>query len=118
MTKQFDFYGVDNNFYKLDDTIWEAIEDESDGYRSYLGSIEQTFSGDKLIFFPQPLAKVTVQEFDDGQNKGYNLVDVEDNHVWLFIGTNYYDDYYPCFRFEYTAKPPKPVKNNWDEFIK
>lgn len=114
MTKEFNFYGVDGNCYKLDDTIWEAMEDESDGYRSYLGSIEQIFT-DKLIFFKDALAKVTVQEFEGDNVKGWNLVDVTDNHIWLFVGTDYQNDYYPCFRFEYHPKPPKLT---WENFIK
>ena len=32
------------------------------------------------------------------------VVDVEDGHVWLTFGTEWYDDYYPMFRFEYKPK--------------
>jgi len=112
--KTFKFYGVDNNFYKLDNTVWEAVEDPSDGYRSYLDSIEEKINSDKLIFFSEPLAEVKVIKSDDNNIDGYSLIDTKDGWVWLRIGTYDYDDYYPCFRFEYN---PKPVKTLWEDFI-
>ena len=38
--KVYRFYGVDNNCFKLDNSVLEAVEDESDGYRSYLATVE------------------------------------------------------------------------------
>lgn len=116
--KTFKFYGVDCNRYKLDDVVWEAIKDES-GYRSYLGSIEISEKEDNSIFFSEPLDIVSVREFDDGSKKGFEIYSVEDNHVWVFIGTEYYDEYYPCFfRFCYTPKQAKLPKPKWEEWIK
>jgi len=37
---------------------------------------------------------------------GYCLVD-EDNHVWLVIGTDESDDWYPFFVCDYHPKEPK-----------
>lgn len=119
--KQFRFYGVDNNWYKLDDTVWEAEEDESDGYRSYLQSIQlvENPQEEKLIFPDVPLAFVQVHEVDNAQRndnfKGWALVDIKDNWVWLKVGTDYSDSYYPHFVFEYHPKPP-PL--TWETFIK
>lgn len=96
------FYGVDMNEFKLGDTVFEAIEDESDGYRSYLGSIEVKDSND--LFFPFPLATVKIEEFDDGYTEGIKLVDVSDAHEWLIVGTSNYNDYYPYFVFDYKPK--------------
>lgn len=96
------FYGVDNHEFKLNDTVYEAIEDESDGWRSYLGSIETVESDG--IFFSIPLAVVRVGEFDDGHTDGFSLVDVEDGHVWLEVGTGNYGDWYPYFTFSYYPK--------------
>lgn len=120
MAKTFKFYGVCGNCYKLDNTVWEAFEDESDGYRSYLGSIEQ--SRKEGIFFPDPVAEVEVVNVDDTEGctfKGWELVDVDYNHVWLQVGTSNYDDYYPCFVFNYSPRPPECSKRcSWEEFIK
>lgn len=121
--KTFQFYGVDNNCYKLDDKVWEAIEDENDGYRSYLESIEVKEKTDDLIFFSTPLATVQVKEVNDGYKRGWQLEDIQNGHVWLFVGTETYDDYYPCFRFEYTPMDSKSYNSNgtrkssWELFI-
>ena len=104
---EFDFFGVDNLHYKLDDKVWLAVEDESDGYRSYLGSIEETSHSD-LIFPAVPFARVRVKEYDRPSQEGFELVDVADGHVWLRVGTDNTDDYYPSFVFEYSAKMPVP----------
>jgi hypothetical protein len=98
----YDFHGVDNNRFKLGKRVFEAIEDPDDGYRSYLGSVERT-DGDG-IFFPLPLARVKVSEFEQDRERGYSFTD-KDGHVWLVFGTNSDDDYYPCFFFRYQPKP-------------
>lgn len=101
--KTMSFYGVDNNWFKLDRKVYEAVENEDDGYRSYLGSVEVVDRKD-LIFFKRRLARVTVEEYGDGSFYGYVLRDVSDGHVWLRFGTNNSDDYYPWFVFEYQPK--------------
>lgn len=102
---ELDFFGVDTNHFKLGDTIWNAVEDESDGYRSYLGSIAQV-AQDNLIFLPTPLARVKVEKYEDTSEEGFRLIDVADAHVWLRVGTDNTDDYYPSFVFEYSPKAP------------
>lgn len=94
------FYGVDNECFKLGNQVFEACEDEDDGYRSYLGSVEVRETND-LIFFRTSLATVVAEEFEHGSREGVNLVDVTDGHVWLSFGTDYCDDYYPCFFVSY-----------------
>lgn len=113
--KEFKFYGVCENCYKLGDTVWEAIEDPSDGYRSYLASIEYKNDGHNLTFFPDPIATVVIHQENNEVFDGYEFVDVEDGHIWLEVGTNRHNDYYPSFYFAYHPKPPKPV---WEDFIK
>lgn len=93
------FYGVDNTLFKLGDRVFEAVEDESDGYRSYLQSVEARPDA-KGIFAPAPFAEVRVRETDRGSFDGYELYD-RSGHVWLTIGTNNSDDYYPSFVFTY-----------------
>lgn len=100
----FDFYGVDNSEFKLNEVVYEAIEDPDDGWRSYLSSIEVKESNG--IFFKQPLAKIKVikTENNDSDFDGFALVDVVDGHVWLQIGTDHSEDWYPSFTFHYSPK--------------
>jgi len=97
----FEFFGVNDNCFKLGDQVYEAVEDPSDGYRSYLGCVMRK-PEDGLTFFDQPLATVRVVE----SYIGFELVDEIDEHEWLSVGTADADDYYPCFIFGYWAKPP------------
>lgn len=98
------FYGIDNECFKLGNQVFEAVEDEDDGYRSYLGSVEVRET-DGLIFFRTPLATVVAEEWSDCHSEGINLVDITDGHVWLSFGTDYMDDYYPCFFMRYQPRP-------------
>lgn len=116
--KEFDFYGVDGNFLKLDDTVWEVVEDESDGYRSMLDTVRRIPLSE--IFFKSPIARVRIEYSEERGEYGdeddlYRLVDVADKHVWLTFGTEHADDYYPCFRFEYSAKPSDKVDVTSDQ---
>lgn len=113
---EFDFYGVDNCQFKLGISgsvfVLEAIENEDDGYRSYLGCIQ--ISEPNGIFFSTPVAKVRVESFDERPgsghaDEGYRLVDVENGHVWLTFGTDNYDDWYPCFTFCYEPRKDQLV---------
>lgn len=104
-TKQ-KFYGVDACAFKLGDYVFEAIEDESDGYRSYLGSIEIT--NKVCIFYQRPIAIVEVMEVERFNEQGWGLftgfVLCEEGYEWLVVGTDNNDDYYPCFMFNYYPK--------------
>jgi myo-inositol-hexaphosphate 3-phosphohydrolase len=100
--KELKFYGVDGNTFKLENTVFEALENEDDGYRSYLKSVEvKDPSG--LIFFRRSIAKVRM-ETGEGDFDGFRLVDVKNGHTWLRLGTDRGDCYYPHFVFEYTPK--------------
>lgn len=110
------YFGVDNNCFKLGDQAWEAVEDESDGYRSMMEAV-RAVDGADCIFFSAPIARVRVEEADqirnpwgdnsfDYDSEGYRLVDVDDGHVWLEFGTRNRHDYYPCFTFNHWPKEP------------
>jgi len=101
--KTFKFYGVHDTFFKIGQHIFEAIEDEDDGYRSYLDSVE-TRKDEKLVFLGRSFATVTVEEKCNGCFDGYVLRDTTDDHIWLKFGTENTDDYYPYFVFEYQTK--------------
>lgn len=118
--KTFDFHGIDGNVFVLGAggavTAYEALEDDNDGYRSALDHVE-VVDASKRIYFRTPVARVRVEDMerfnpydDDTEHpfQGWRFVDVEDGHVWLVIGTDDYDDYYPCFTFRYEPKAAKP----------
>ncbi len=105
---EFDLYGLDANCVKLNDMVFELLEDPDDGYRSYLGATRIADSEfiQRLIFFKTPLAKIRISQVhirhDDPINsyedfQGYHFVDVSDGHVWCKIGTGNFSDYYPYF---------------------
>jgi hypothetical protein len=106
------FYGVDNLRFKLADQVFEAVEDPSDGYRSYLESISVVMDpGDIFIRGAIALVRVVEVKIDESDEDGYpfrfhgyHLVD-HTGHVWLQIGTASTDAYYPSFRFRYEPKP-------------
>ena len=109
--KTFNFYGVNCNCFKLNGTVWEAIEDEEDGWRSSLDSVVE--STDNLIFPQKRLARVTLEgctdndsghKFCDNTFEGWQLKDVKDGHIWLRFGTDHCDYWYPYFVFDYQPK--------------
>lgn len=100
---QYKFYGVYDLTFKLDHHVFEVIEDENDGYRSYMDSVEVT-QDNNMVFLGKSFADVVVREYNPGEFQGYALVDVVDGHHWLVFGTDHVDDYYPCFQFYYQTK--------------
>ena len=101
-TKTFKYYGANCNQFKLGSIVYEVVEDEQDGYRSSMGAllIVENPTG---IFSRNYIAMVFLRE---SCSQRYEVVDVEDGHVWLTFGTNDYDDYYPYFVFDPQPKPP------------
>ena len=99
-----DFYGVDCKSFKLNNCVFEAIEDDEDGYRSCMTDILVKDDTKGLIFFETPLARVCVDEVTNEHFEGYELADIKDGYVWLRLGTDDIDDYYPLFVFFYQHK--------------
>lgn len=113
--KTFNFYGCVADCFKLGRDVWQAEEDDSDGYRSSLGSVNQ-IKMDKVPkskdkFAKRSLAKVRVEAINNrtpgrkssdplvNVDSGYRLVDVKTGKVWLEFGTDNEDDYYPAYIF-------------------
>jgi hypothetical protein len=119
--KPVDYYGLDAKVFGVcpigrELLCFEAVEDECDGYRSFLDMI---ISDSKPTGMRGPLATVLVQWVDSSVDgvilcdlegdldpyhlfadsfRGYELVDVDGSgHVWLRVGTFDADDYYPRF---------------------
>jgi hypothetical protein len=99
------FFGVDNNRFKLGDRVYEALEDECDGYRSYLRSVE-VVEESPGIFFRTPIDTVVVRKVDSQWLDGWVVESLSDGHQWLEFGTDNGDDYYPQFRFTYSPRAP------------
>lgn len=97
----YSFYGVNDNQFKLGNIVFEAIENEDDGYRSMLDAVPVVFSD--RIFSRMPIVNVMYRDVSDGYFEGYEFYD-ETGHVWLKIGTSNVDDYYPIFKFDYEVR--------------
>lgn len=104
--EEFDFYGVEGNCFKLNNTIYEAIEGEEG-----LDEV-RVRRGEKYDFHTSPIARVVIENgaFND---ESYQLTDLHDGHCWLEFGTTltaFYDvskrTIYTGFVFEYTPKAP------------
>lgn len=79
--------------FVLDNTAYIATEDPSDGYRSTLDSIE---------LYTKPLSSTTLLLPDipvicRKQLNNDVIEFLEDTHLWLEIGTDRSDDYYPRY---------------------
>ncbi len=102
--QEYDFYGVDNHKFKLgignSTIVLEAIEDAEDHYRSYLKTVKSV-QEENDIFYKKPFAKVKIVKIDEPDFDGYLLID-KNNHVWLRVGTEDHNTYYPTFIFGYT----------------
>lgn len=100
----YEFYGVDNNTFCIGFNgariVLEAMENESDGYRSYFDTFEIKPVG--KIFFGKSIANVSLETRNDKDFTGWHLRDVDTNHIWLTVGTDSFDEYYPMFVFEYS----------------
>jgi hypothetical protein len=104
---KYDFYGMDHNAVKLNDMIFEILEDPDDGYRSFLGAVRIADKDSNYTFFRTPIAKVEIKSIDVTELdhfQGYHFIGIKDNHKWGEIGTMYIDDYYPSFVFNYSPK--------------
>lgn len=101
----FAFYGVFGTKFKLGDSVFEAIEDPYDGYRSYLDTLEIASKGN-AVFSRTPIASVFIMLVDRESTQGYELIDAKTGHIWLRVGTDDYGDYYPCFIFQYEPMAP------------
>ncbi len=108
----FGLYGVDNNCFALRigsvQRVFEALEDENDGYRSMLQDLVCVTDPNelaKLVFSRRVLAQVRLEDCPQDANL-WRLVDVKDAHVWLEFGTHDDDSgYYPTFVFTFDPKP-------------
>jgi hypothetical protein len=85
---------VDGFTFRIGDLTFEAMEDENDGYRSSLKEF-------RLVQNIRPMfrEKVTIKMSD---NHFYLINELE--KTVLTIGTDYADDYYPVFVFNWEPR--------------
>lgn len=80
--------------FQLGDTVYQAVEDGNDGYRSYMGPltvteepIENRFRGVRVLARMQP----------GGDTEVLELVHAATGKVILAVGTDNVNDWYPCW---------------------
>lgn len=80
--------------FRLDGVVYEAIEDESDGYRSELREIRAVYTKPRNVFIPTEV----LSSFGEGSSfHVLYFYDARTAKVVLEVGTNNDDDYYPNF---------------------
>lgn len=102
----FKFYGVYDNSFKIGDQVFEVLEDQDDGYRSYLDTVESV-NDEQLVFLNRSFANVKVTACETAVFIGFCLVDTATGHTWLKFGTCTTDDWYPYFVFKYQTEEYK-----------
>ena len=126
--KKYKFYGAVNNRFRLNNKVYECVEDPSDDYRSRMEDfkVELINKSNKNSFglFTKPVALVELKrekDYDTWDNitpdpysyEGlWYLID-EFNHIWLTFGTNCSDDYYPSFTFNYEPKSYEHARRDY-----
>jgi hypothetical protein len=102
------YYGACGNTFKLGDMYLKAIEDPSDGYRSYFSHVEEVDSDScpHDAFDEDPIT-VTIDRFEEppndwhwGERSGFCLKNAHGLPILKF-GTDAGDGYYPSFFFDF-----------------
>jgi len=84
---------------------YTAIEDPDDGYRSYL---EGLYIGPLKDLTASIINRKVRATHECSERRDLlTLTDVETGHVWLVIGTEDTDDYYPYCVMQWSAMDPR-----------
>lgn len=100
--------GVDTGFvgeantisFTLGDKTYIALEDENDGYRSSMKSLQVTKEKLKNTFRGQRVVGSLTGDNDDL----LQFIDCKTGKIVLRVGTDNSDDYYPCFVSKFTPE--------------
>lgn len=109
LTRDNGFWGKEKcNYIKftLDGVHYLAVEDPSDGYRSRCERLVITEEPPRFTFPPQEMI-CSMMPDDDGwgyRNDVLVLKDKATGEVVLEVGTQNYDNYYPCCHFRYVPE--------------
>ena len=97
--------------FRLNGQNFAVCENPDDGYRSYC-EIEATDLPCKNTFPPQEVFVILYDEVGDyTKNNGILIYNIDDASLILKIGTDAYDDYYPCAKMEF--HPENMPINKW-----
>lgn len=96
---------TDSVWFKVDGITYVAVENPSDGWRSYC---EDLFATEQSPRYNIPDVPVVCEMMPDGEdwmgvcrNEVLIIRDASNNKVILEVGTENFDDYYPYCHFEY-----------------
>ena len=87
--------------FELDGQVYEAIENPSDGYRSYMDKIVVS---NRQIRNKIPETQVVCVYRDDDDCDLLDFTDCKSGKVFLTVGTRHVGDYYPVCIFEYSPE--------------
>lgn len=87
--------------FVFDGVAYEAVEDPCDGYRSYLGRINESDVMPKNTF---PGVLVVCHMEQNHHDEILCAVDAHNGKIVLRIGTDYFEDYYPRCILEYNPE--------------
>lgn len=90
-----DFHDCQLIRFRLDGTVYTAIENPEDGYRSSLGSLIVSPNTDMKNTFPPISVLVRAKRHSDGEI--LEFIDLITTDVVIDVGTDRTDDYYPFF---------------------
>lgn len=99
-------HGVNTIRFELDGKVYEAWEDPDDGYRSYMSDLKVS---NYRMKNKVPPMKVKCRHLDVNYSSSWSssrcdllqFIDLANDEVFLTIGTDDIDDYYPGCIFEY-----------------
>ena len=93
-------------YFKLDERIFQVLEDEDDGYRSRMGMVLE-LNTPLYGFSEKAVGTVVIKDASTSSPNsnysefdGYELNDIHTGYSWLRFGTDNCDDYYPNFIYE------------------
>ena len=93
----------------MDNKIYAVFEDPDDGYRSHAGPIfvatgdASSVGGIEAEYIQREvIARMAPKAEDDWyESEVLELIDVQNGHTWLRVGTRDVNDYYPSFVAEW-----------------
>ena len=109
------FEGYDSNkdfhfgYFNLDHILYYVSEDTCDGYRSCVGEIKEV-SDIQIASFPTPYF-VRVKKINE---QFFALEEIKSGKEVLRFGTDRYDDWYPCYHFDWSPLPEESIAKFWE----
>lgn len=107
--------------FELDNKTYVAEEDPGDGYRSYLETIEEVCEpiSRKHKIPPTKVICRHITKYDTEECDILEFIDNQNGEVFLRMGTNHLDDFYPYCLLDYMPERMYINKQKWfDDLIK